>query len=247
MVSFQGSSFAHCRSQRAPANWHLCNKCCNFLSCRVPPPLCGTLKWNSSADYRTLRIGGLVFAVVLFTLGILLILSKITATSVFLSFCVIVFSTHIHSAVKLHYENQTIHQIVNAAYDLYCFQVEDAAAVSTRSKGKDWQKHLWLWQFFSLRWSGCDKLWGLSSGPLEMRRSRRRTSLFPQVRCNSLSDTSTTQKYGSRYLSMFKWNFFLKIQNALAERLFHIWNAAALFDSWIILISQSANSLSTQP
>lgn len=32
----------------------------------------------SSADYETLRIGGLAFAVVLFTLGILLILSKLT-------------------------------------------------------------------------------------------------------------------------------------------------------------------------
>lgn len=32
----------------------------------------------SPADYETLRIGGLAFAVVLFTLGILLILSKLT-------------------------------------------------------------------------------------------------------------------------------------------------------------------------
>ncbi len=46
------------------------------------------LLWcSSSADYETLRIGGLAFAVVLFTLGILLILSKLTSVSVSLYCC----------------------------------------------------------------------------------------------------------------------------------------------------------------
>ncbi len=47
-----------------------------------------SLLWcSSSADYETLRIGGLAFAVVLFTLGILLILSKLTSVSVSLYCC----------------------------------------------------------------------------------------------------------------------------------------------------------------
>uniref|UniRef100_A0A3Q0QUG9 FXYD domain-containing ion transport regulator n=1 Tax=Amphilophus citrinellus TaxID=61819 RepID=A0A3Q0QUG9_AMPCI len=46
-----------------------------FLSCCCCL-LCGILSLISSADYEILRIGGLAFAVVLFMLGILLILSR---------------------------------------------------------------------------------------------------------------------------------------------------------------------------
>ena len=45
-----------------------------------PPPLL-TLTLVPFADYQTLRIGGLVFAVVLFSVGILLILSKYVCSS----------------------------------------------------------------------------------------------------------------------------------------------------------------------
>lgn len=38
----------------------------------------------SSADYESLRIGGLAFAVVLFALGILLILSELTSVFIYL-------------------------------------------------------------------------------------------------------------------------------------------------------------------
>lgn len=43
------------------------------------------LRSSTSADYKTLRIGGLGFAVVLFTLGILLILSEFTCFICFFS------------------------------------------------------------------------------------------------------------------------------------------------------------------
>uniref|UniRef100_G3UCW5 FXYD domain-containing ion transport regulator n=1 Tax=Loxodonta africana TaxID=9785 RepID=G3UCW5_LOXAF len=37
---------------------------------------CPSTSWVPLADYQTLRIGGLVFAVVLFSVGVLLILSR---------------------------------------------------------------------------------------------------------------------------------------------------------------------------
>lgn len=55
----------------------------NYFPC---VSLCGILASTSSVDYESLRIGGLAFAVVLFTLGILLILSKLTSVCVCASF-----------------------------------------------------------------------------------------------------------------------------------------------------------------
>lgn len=129
MVSFHRSS---------PTTLHFL-----FLPCLC---VCAALKQNSSPDYETLRIGGLALAVVLFTLGILLILSKtITTTPFCLSVCRTVSvldsgllcSTHSYSAVKYYIKKTRLHIKSPSACVFCCFQVEDAAATWTRSKGKD--------------------------------------------------------------------------------------------------------------
>uniref|UniRef100_A0A667Y5X8 FXYD domain-containing ion transport regulator n=1 Tax=Myripristis murdjan TaxID=586833 RepID=A0A667Y5X8_9TELE len=59
------------------------------------PPCLSAVADTSTQDYESLRIGGLAFAVVLFTLGILLILSKLT--SVCACDCVSFYNVYIHA------------------------------------------------------------------------------------------------------------------------------------------------------